>query len=481
MIFNSAIFLFAFLPLLFILYRAVPGIRGKNLLLSLFSLVFYAFGSLSHLLLLLGSVLVNWAAGRLMEIGRGRKAVLVTALGLNIGLLAVFKYLDFFIGVINECFGLALPLAELGLPVGISFFTFAGMSYLLEVGRDPEQKAAGFGQVLLFMCLFPTLVAGPILNYKDFSPQLDDRRCTPEKTARGIRRFVVGLAKKLLVADVVAGFVDAVFACAEPDARLVWLAAAVYCLQIYFDFSGCSDMAIGAGAMFGFELPENFRMPYASASVTEFWSRWHMSLTGWFRRYVYYPLTMSRGLRRIYRRCAGKGRQRLGSALSSVIALAAVWLLTGLWHGPSWCFVLWGLWHGLWNILEGVGAVPVKRLSKTGAGRVLLHIYTLLVVLLGSVLFRSADLGQAGQMFAAMFGAWEATAAGTFLLRQKLSALRILALVAAVGGAGLLPWLKKHSGRWGEPLSYVLCAGLFVLCVMCMAGGGFQPFIYAQL
>lgn len=481
MVFNSAIFLFAFLPLIFALYRLVPGIKAKNILLCVFSLIFYAFGSLWHVPLLLGSVLVNWGAGRLLAAKKGRKAVLVIALVINIGLLAAFKYLDFFIENLNLLLGTAFAPVGLALPIGISFYTFAGMSYLLEAYYEPEQSSKSFVRVLLFMSMFPTIMSGPILNFKSFSPQLDQRETSPEKTARGIRRFIVGLAKKLLIADVVGGLVSAIFASSILDARLVWLAAIAYSIQIYFDFSGCADMAIGIGAMFGFELPENFRLPYASAGVTEFWSRWHMSLTGWFRTYLYYPLTMSKGLRGLYKRLSKKGKRKLGSGLVSVISLAVVWLLTGLWHGPSWCYVLWGLWHGLMNILEGVNFINVKKLRKKALGRVFLHVYTLLVMLLGVVLFRSADLAQAGQMFAAMFTGWEFSAEATLLLQQKLTGLRIAALAVGVAGsAGLLPWLKKHSGRWGEPVSYVLCAALFVLCVMSMAGSGFQPFIYAQ-
>ena len=481
MVFNSAIFLFAFLPLLFVLYRLVKGIKAKNILLCIFSLIFYAFGSLWHVLLLLGSVLINWGAGRLLAGTRGRKAVLAAALVLNIGLLAAFKYLDFFIVNINALLGTAFAPVGLALPIGISFYTFAGMSYLLESYYEPQQSSRSFVRVLLFMSMFPIIVAGPILNYKSFAPQLDSRETSPELTAQGIRRFIVGLAKKVLVADIVAVIVDAVYSSSVLDARLVWLAAIAYSVQIYFDFSGCSDMAIGVGAMFGFRLPENFRTPYASAGVTEFWSRWHMTLTGWFRTYLYYPLTMSKGLRSLYKRWSEKGKRKVGSAVVSVIALAVVWLLTGLWHGPSWCFVLWGLWHGLWNILEGINVIPVKKLKKKTGGKVFLHVYTLLAAVLGAVLFRSADLAQAGQMFAAMFGGWNFSAEATFLLQQKVTGLRIAALAVGIAGsAGLLPWLKKHSGRWGEPVSYVLCLVLLVLCVMSMAGSGFQPFIYAQ-
>ncbi len=481
MVFNSAIFLFAFLPLLFVLYRLVPGIKAKNAVLCVFSLVFYAFGSLWHVLLLLLSVLINWLAGRLLAGEKKRKVILAAALVLDLGVLVAFKYLDFFIENINALLGTALPLAGLALPIGISFYTFAGLSYLLDTYYEPAQSSRSFGRVLLFMSMFPTVTSGPILGYKSFSPQLDERSCTAEKTARGLRRFIVGLAKKLLIADIVGGLVNAIYASSALDARLVWLGAVAYSIQIYYDFSGCSDMAIGLGGMFGFSIPENFRLPYLASGVTDFWSRWHISLTTWFRTYLYYPLTMRRGLKGLYKKFSAKGKRKLGSALSSVIALAIVWLLTGLWHGPNWCFVLWGLWHGLMNILEGVNIIPVKKLRKKWGGRLFLHIYTLLVMLLGTVLFRCSDLAQAGQMFSAMFTGFAALPEATLLLQKSFTGIRIAALAAGiVGCAGFLPWLQKRCEKWGEAASYGLCLLLFVLCVMSMAGSGFQPFIYAQ-
>lgn len=481
MVFNSAIFLFAFLPFLFVLYRLVPGIKAKNAVLCVFSLVFYAFGSVWHVLLLLASVFINWLAGRLLGGQKKRKVILTATLVLNLGVLVAFKYLDFFIENINALLGTGLPLVGLALPIGISFYTFAGLSYVLDTYYEPSQSSRSFGRVLLFMSMFPTVTSGPILNYKSFSPQLDERTCTPEKTAKGLRRFIVGLAKKVLIADIVGGVVNAIYASSALDARLVWLGALAYSIQIYYDFSGCSDMAIGLGGMFGFTIPENFRLPYLAAGVTDFWSRWHISLTTWFRTYLYYPLTMSKGLKGLYKKFSAKGKRKLGSALSSVIALAIVWLLTGLWHGPNWCFVLWGLWHGLMNILEGVNIIPVKKLRKNWGGRLFLHVYTLLVMLLGTVLFRCSDLAQAGQMFTAMFTGFAALPEATLLLQKSLTGIRILALIAGViGCAGFLPWLEKRCGKWGEALSYVLCLGLAVLCVMSMAGSGFQPFIYAQ-
>ncbi len=481
MVFNSAMFLFAFLPVVFVLYRLLPGMRAKNTLLAGFSLLFYAFGSPAQALLMLCAVLVNWLAGRLLAGQRARRVVFIAALVLDLGLLFAFKYLDFFTGILNALLGLSLPLPGLALPVGISFYTLSGLSYLIEVWREPTRASRRFGRVLLFMGMFPTAAAGPILNWAAFEPQLDERECTVEKTAAGLRRFVLGLSKKLLVADVLGRFVDAVYGSAVLDARLAWLAAFAYAIQIYFDFSGCADMAIGLGGMFGFALPENFRLPYLAASVTEFWSRWHMSLTAWFRTYLYYPLTMSRGLNRWRKRLAAAGHKKAASRVVSVAALAVVWLLTGLWHGPSWCYILWGVWHGLFNILEGVKLIDTRRIGKKPGGRILLHVYTFMVTLLGAVLFRSADLAQAGHMFAAMFTGFRFSAEGTLLLQKSLSALTAAAFAVGVAGSvGVLSWLRRRTGRAGERASYILCVGLFVLCVLAMAGGGFRPFIYAQ-
>ena len=481
MVFNSAMFLFAFLPVVFVVYRLLPGMRAKNTLLAGFSLLFYAFGSPAQALLMLCAALVNWLAGRLLAGYRARRAVFLTALALDLGLLFAFKYLDFFTANLNALLGLSLPLPGLALPVGISFYTLSGLSYLIEVWREPERVSRRFGRVLLFMGMFPTAAAGPILNWAAFEPQLDDRECTAERTAAGLRRFVLGLSKKLLVADVLGRFVDAVYSSAVLDARLAWLAALAYAIQIYFDFSGCADMALGLGGMFGFTLPENFRLPYLAASVTEFWSRWHMSLTAWFRTYLYYPLTMSHGLNRWRKRLSAAGHKKAASRVVSVVALAVVWLLTGLWHGPSWCYILWGVWHGLFNILEGVKLIDTRRIGKKPGGRVLLHIYTFMVTLLGAVLFRSADLAQAGHMLAMMFTGFRFSAEGTLLLQKSLSALTAAAFAVGVAGSvGVLPWLRRRTGRVGECASYVLCVGLFALCVLAMAGGGFRPFIYAQ-
>lgn len=487
MVFSSAVFLFLFLPVLFAVYHIVPGIRGKNIILVLFSLVFYCFGNLAHLPLLLASVLVNWGAGRVLGALDGktrkktRRLVVSLAVALNIAVLAVFKYADFFVENANAVLGTGWTLPGIALPLGISFFTFTGMSYVIEVFRKPANMSRGLLKVMLYISLFPNILSGPILSYKVAAPQLEERTCTVEKTARGLRRFILGMAKKVLVADIVGGVVDAIYAGGVVDARLAWLGVIGYAIQIYFDFSGYSDMALGLAGVFGFEFPENFNQPYTALGITDFWKRWHISLTTWFRNYLYMPMVMSRPLQRLYKRWAAKYGRPRANRLSILIPTAVVWLLTGLWHGAAWTYVLWGLWHGLFALLEGVGILRLEGLKKSLPGRVVVRIYTMFVILLGTVLFRSGSMAQVGQMLGAMFAGWRFLPEATLLLQREMTGLAVFCFgVGIVGSLGVVPWLRKHTGRWGEPLSYVVSGALLVLCIMSMAGSGFQPFIYLQ-
>lgn len=485
MVFTGAIFLFFFLPVLYLVYRLVPGIRAKNAVLTVFSLIFYSFGDVRHLPVLILSILVSWGAGRILgalpkQKKAARRLTVTAAAVYYIGMLAAFKYLDFFVGNVNALFGVSFTLPGLGLPLGISFFTFTGLSYVIEVYRKPANMAKNPVRVALYISLFPNILSGPILSWKTAAPQLEAREHTAEKTARGLRRFVLGLSKKLLVADIVGRAVDAVFAAEVMDARLAWLGAVGYAVQIYFDFSGYSDMALGLAGVFGFDFPENFDQPYIAASMADFWKRWHISLTTWFRNYLYMPLVMSKPLTKLYKRWAAKYGRAKANRLSILIPSAVVWLLTGLWHGAAWSFVLWGVWEGLFCVLEGVGILNPDRWKGAG-GRVLAHIYTLAVVLIGTVLFRAGSVSQAARVLGAMVTGWRFTAGATFLLQRSVTPLMLFCL--AVGLFGSLPvvsWLKKHTGRRGEAVSYALCAVLLVLCVMNMAVTGFQPFIYLQ-
>ena len=484
MVFSSAIFLFAFLPVLYIIYRLIPGIRAKNAVLLVFSLVFYCFGTVTYLPVLIVSILVNWGAGRILgrvEKRGTRKLIAAFAVVINLGLLAAFKYLDFFVGNLNALLGTALPLPGLGLPLGISFFTFTGLGYVIEVSRKPANMERSLVKTALFISLFPNLLSGPILSWRTAAPQLTERTCTPEKTAAGLRRFIIGLAKKLLIADVVAGITDAVFAGGAADARLAWLGALSYALQVYFDFSGYSDMALGLASVFGFDFPENFDHPYIALDLTDYWKRWHISLTTWFRNYLYMPMVMSKPLQKLYKKWSAKYGRAKANKLSILIPSVVVWVLTGLWHGPAWTYILWGVWNGLFCILEGVGMLSTAKLKGHVIGRTVLRVYTLLVVILGAVLFRAESLSQAWEMVAAMFTGFRFTAEATLMLQKCLTGLSVASLAAGVvGSTALVPWLRKHTGKWGEPVSYVLCVGLLVLCVMSMAVNGFQPFIYLQ-
>lgn len=459
MAFSSAAFVFAFLPAVFLLHLVIRGRLARNVLLLLASLLFYSAGSLPHLPLLVGVTLLNYLAGLLFRKRlRIRKAVLAVTLCLNVAVLALFKYLGFFGGVIGDLTGLSLRLPALALPIGVSFFTFQGMSYAIDVYRDPDSGTTDFFELLLYISFFPQLIAGPIVQYHDVAPQLRRRAADVRQMAEGFRRFIVGLGKKLLLADVLGTAVDALYARTDLlDARTALLAGIAYCLQIYFDFSGYSDMAIGMGRMFGFRFPENFDHPYTGSSIREFWRRWHISLSMWFRNYVYIPLGGSR--RGLARTCFNT---------------FVVFLLTGLWHGAMWTFVLWGLWNGFWLILER--ATPLKKVSHTLFG----HVYMLLIVMLGFILFRAESLTQAGRICRALAD-FRFEREGTILLRGVLSA-KVLAAgaVAVFLSTGLqrklAEKLRRSSGcQAAEYAASLLC---LAICVLRIASVSFNPFIY---
>jgi alginate O-acetyltransferase complex protein AlgI len=468
-VFSSAVFLFLFLPVVFVLSRIVPGIRGKNVLLLFASLLFYAFGEPVYVLLMVVSILLNYGAGRLLGAspkgarpGRDKLILAVTVL-LNLGMLGVFKYTDFFLSSLNQAFSLEIPLTGIALPVGISFFTFQGLSYVIDVYRQRDQVSRSLIKLALYISFFPQLIAGPIVKYHDVAQQIDHRRSTPELTADGIRRFLLGLAKKLLIANAVGRGADLVFSAqsGQLDIRVAWLGALCYTLQIYFDFSGYSDMAIGLGRMFGFRFLENFNYPYISSSIKEFWRRWHISLSSWFRDYLYIPLGGNR---------KGKLRTELNKGL--------VFLCTGLWHGASWNFVLWGLWHGAFIVMEDVFPQGGKVRKAVG------HVLTPLIVLLGFVLFRADTLADAGTVYAQMFTGFAFTPQSDALLRQILTPLNITTILLGVlFSLPLLPWIRSkierpRLARVAELCSYAGVGALFCLCVMNLASSDFNPFIY---
>ena len=457
MVFSSPVFLFAFLPAVFLLERLCPSLRLKNTLLALASLVFYAFGQLVFLPLFLGSVLLNYLAGlALTRLTRRRRPVLALAVTLNLLILGVFKYGDFLLSNLGQA-----PVGIL-LPIGISFFTFQGMSYVIDVYRDPRSGTADFGKLLLYLAFFPQLIAGPIVKYHDIAPQIDSRATDPASTEEGLRRFIRGLGKKLLIADAVGRIADAVFTGGAGDLRLAWLGAICYTLQIYYDFSAYSDMAIGMGRMFGFRLKENFLHPYAADSLRDFWRRWHVSLSSWFKEYLYIPL-------------GGNRKGKLRTALNKLL----VFLCTGLWHGANWTFVVWGLGHGLLSSLEG--ALPTERLRKSRLGRLLSRVLTLLAVTLLFVIFRAENLSAAWAMLCALF-AGRITAAGTAELVSLLQPAALLALGLALVFAGGLR--EKLYARLQAPVFWHLARigslALLFLCILSLSTGGFHPFLYFQ-
>ncbi len=459
---DSAFFVLAFLPVLGLVYFLLPWERGRNGLLLLGSLVFCAFGRLSGLLLLLAFALVNWLLG-LGIMGKGGRALAVLGVAADLAFLCAFKYLDFLLAPLLPGAAEAWKAWGLAAPLGVSFFTFKGISYLADTCRDREKVCRNPLHLLLYLSFFPQLAAGPITRFSDFAPQLRGRERSIQDLGDGLLRFIPGLGKKLILASACARLTDAAFSAGDAlSLPLAWLGAVGYLFQIYLDFSGYSDMAIGLGRMFGFTTPENFRYPYAARSISDFWRRWHISLSLWFRDYLYIPL-------------GGNRRGRPRAALNKLIVFA----LCGLWHGAAWTFVLWGLWHGLLSALETLGLPDPKGLEKRPA---IGHVYTLLAVCLGFVLFRASGLGEAGRMLAALFTPGTLSAGAALALRRAAN-LRDL-LLLALGILVSFPWGEKlrrslKEGRL-RGLGYGLCFLLLALCVTELAAGGFAPFIYAQ-
>ena len=475
MVFSSVIFLCLFLPIVLGGYYLLPKREAKNLWLIAASLLFYAFSGLWYVLLLLFSVFCNYLAGLFVS---GRKGVLYVAVAVNLGVLGVFKYLTFLVRTVDQLPGVAITVSSIVLPVGISFFTFQGLSYVIDVYRNERLKSTRFRDVLLYIALFPQLVAGPIVRYEDVADEIKGRRHTLEQLANGLRRFIIGLSKKLLIADVCGSVVTLIYSAERSvlDSRTAWLAAVCYLIQIYFDFSGYSDMAIGLGLCFGFHFKENFNYPYISSSIQEFWRRWHISLSTWFREYLYIPL----------------GGNRKGKAKTYRNKLI-VFFCTGLWHGANWTFSIWGLWHGFFIVAEDA-AKKLFGLGKHGKNRrnpvetVLKHLYTLLVVLIGFVIFRADNMGQAFSMIGAMFSGICASAQTGLLLAQCLTPLTMFALLLGlVGSTPVLPLVcRKVEQQTGSVyvclrvLSYAGALALLLVDILHLSAASYVPFIYFQ-
>ena len=463
------VFLFGFLPAVLVCYFLLPARwrTGRNTVLLIFSLAFYCWGGVALLPALLVSCVGNWAAALWAAPGRrGRKAVYGIALAGNLLMLGYFKYTGFLLENL-QALGLDVTVPSIALPAGISFFTFQAMAYLTDVYRGTIPAERSLPRLTLFMAFFPQLLQGPILRYGEFAPALTQRQENSEDAAAGATRFCFGLAKKVLLADSLGVIADAAFSSGDRlTMSLAWLGGIAYTLQLYFDFSGYTDMAIGLGRIFGFRLPENFNYPYISKSASEFWRRWHMTLSFWFRDYVYIPLGGNR---------CSRGRQ--------ILNLMAVWMLTGLWHGSAWNFVLWGLYYAL--LLMGEKFLWGKFLEKLPAA--VRHVYALVLIIIGWVLFRSGSLAQVGQMVAAMLGAapgglWQPETA--YYLHQFRWEL-LLAIPASLPVKQVLEErLAVRKGKGAQALLIlgpkVLGFGLLGWSVVRLLSSTFRSFLYFQ-
>ena len=460
MLFSGIPFLFYFLPCVLLVYFIVPQ-KGRNAVLLAASLFFYGWGEPKFLLFMVFSIVQGYVFARLIGRGRRKKLFLTLSLVVSFALLAYCKYADFFIENFNAVTGLSLPLLKIALPIGISFYTFQIASYEIDVYRGDVAAQHNFIDFAAYVAMFPQLIAGPIVRYRDIAPQLKERTHSLEAAASGASRFAVGLGKKVLVANVLAQLVSAYKASAEQTALYAWLYTIAFTLQIYFDFSGYSDMAIGLGRIFGFSFPENFRYPYIAKSITEFWRRWHMSLGTWFRDYLYIPLGGSR--------C---------SRIRHIFNILVVWMATGFWHGAAWNFVFWGLFYAVLLMAEKFFLLPALK-----KGRVLPHVYVLLAVTLGFVLFDAASLKDALHQLGTLFGAGTASGLGTEALYMLRSYGVVLALAAL--GATPLPamlWKKVQEAKSLAPVLTVaepLCTfALLALCTAFLVDGSFNPFLY---
>lgn len=464
MVFSSIIFLYLFLPAVILLYYLVPK-QVKNLILLIFSLIFYAWGEPRYILLMAVSIVMNYIIGRFIAACDGKagknKIWLTFGIVLNVGFLVVFKYLDFLTGLINLIPKVNLPAHNLALPIGISFYTFQAMSYLIDVYRGDETVENNLLYFATYISFFPQLIAGPIVRYSDMRDQLKEKRkVTVREFSSGAFRFSVGLGKKVLIANALGELVSTLEARSAADLGLAsaWLLVIAYTLQLYFDFSGYSDMAIGLGRLFGFTFPENFRHPYESSSITEFWRRWHITLGGWFRNYVYIPMGGNRhGLKK------------------QILAIVTVWALTGLWHGASMNFVIWGLYYGLLLLIEKF--ILKRYLVKLPSA--VRHLMTLFLVTFGWGIFIYPDIKAGPAIYPILFGMGKVAGKEAGMLFSNYFAM----LVIAAAGSSSLPALvcKKIFGRNEKVLivsQSVWIAVMFVLSTASIISGGYNPFLY---
>ena len=466
MVFSSLLFLYAFLPVCLLLYFLVPGLTGKNIVLLCASLVFYAWGEPVYVFLMLAVAALNWGFGLLLE-KRPEKLWLALCVALNLASLVVFKYAGFLVENCNALFGAAFRVPQISLPIGISFYTFQALSYSVDVYRKDVGAQRSYWKFLLYVSMFPQLIAGPIVRYVDVAAQIESRESDPENVFRGVTRFCVGLGKKVLLADHVGQVADQLLGGSFTGATTlgIWLGALMYMFQIYFDFSGYSDMAIGLGRIFGFRYMENFKLPYTSKSITEFWRQWHISLSSFFRDYVYIPLGGNR--RHVY------------------LNLFIVWALTGLWHGASWNFVLWGLYFFVLLCIERLLKKQLPKIPKP-----VRHILTLLLILISWNVFYHTDLGRLRESFAIFFGfagSGFTSETTNMLLRNNLPLIAICAVGCSAipqftgNVVGLLCAEKREDGighKVYAGLTFVFDLALLALATISLAGSSYNAFLY---
>ena len=456
MLFSSVTFIYYFLPILLLVYFIVPK-KLKNTVLLIFSLLFYFLGEPRYLIILLLSCVLNYIFSKLIERGKYTKLFLILAIIYNVGQLFIFKYLDFFIVNINNVTGLGLKLYYLTLPIGISFFTFQAMSYVIDVYNKKHKSARSLWEFMTYISLFPQLIAGPIVRYSDVLIEFDKREHSFNNTALGIRRFIIGLGKKVLIANV---FGELVREITEVSVLSSWIKPIAYTFQIYFDFSGYSDMAIGLGLMFGFHFKENFNYPLIASSITDFWRRWHISLSSWFRDYIYIPL----------------GGNRVGK-IKLLRNIFVVWFLTGFWHGASWNFILWGLYFAVILVIEKF--IIKKYLDKT---KVLKYIYSIILIIIGFLIFSVEDVNAIFYDLKNMFFVGNISLYNSeilYLLRNYLG----LFIVAIIGATPLMKVLieKINNTKFKkaidilEPVFLIL---LLILVTAFLVDESFNPFLY---
>ena len=463
MVFSSTIFLCVYLPLVLLGYYICPK-KGRNLFLLIASLVFYAWGEPKYVFLMIFSILVNYIFGRLMDKHRENKKrlklMLVLSVVIDIGLLSVFKYTDFIITNVNAIFGANFDLLNIALPIGISFYTFQAMSYTIDVYRNDVRVQKNLIDFGMYITMFPQLIAGPIVRYADVQDQLAERSVTTADFSEGVMRFVVGLGKKVLLANQMGAVWSEIYALGgDVSALMAWTGAIAYTFQIYFDFSGYSDMAIGLGRMFGFKFPENFRYPYQSVSITDFWRRWHITLSTWFKEYLYIPLGGNR---------CGLARQALN--------LLIVWSLTGFWHGAGWNFVMWGLYYFVILFIEKL--FLLKALDKLP--KLFRHVYALLLIVIGWVIFASDDVSVLLPYLGSMFGANGAIGGMDVYTLLTKAALLVICCIASTELPKRL--FLSATGAMNEKAAFtiksVMTIALLALSMILLIGDSYNPFLY---